>query len=249
MQFNAAEPELNFPEISSIKEISLITFHFRLGQILRTRIEGSYILCQKKTRVSLKPVTNNCYTPQPLALALHRSDSALLSSRFLLDPLNSAYSLEPFLFLVQSPRVFYIPQKSHMVRSFTSWYQILCLGYSSIAMTKHPMKAEYPYSSTSAGSILLHTTSFPRSPFLVMPCACPQLMISLVNLSRFAFPQWPRLLLVLKILQLLLGLMCVFFEELIADMYIRISMIEVIRAVVSHSPYLRIGCGLPSPGL
>lgn len=50
---NAAEPELSFPEISSIKEISLITFHFRLRQILKTRVEGSYILCQKKTRVSL----------------------------------------------------------------------------------------------------------------------------------------------------------------------------------------------------
>lgn len=50
---NAAEPELSFPAISSIKEISLITFHFGLRQILGTRVEGSYILCQKKTRVSL----------------------------------------------------------------------------------------------------------------------------------------------------------------------------------------------------
>lgn len=53
MQLNAAEPELSFPEIASIKEISLITFHFRLRQILRAQVEGSYILCQKKTRVSL----------------------------------------------------------------------------------------------------------------------------------------------------------------------------------------------------
>lgn len=83
-----------------------------------------------------------------------------------------------------------------MVRSFTSWYQILCLGYSLIAMTKHPTKAEYAgksqlgtkYSNTSVGSILLHITSFPRSSFLATPCACPQLTISLVNLGRFAFP-------------------------------------------------------------
>lgn len=49
--------------------------------------------------------------------------------------------------------------------------------------------------------------------------------------------------------------MCIFFEELITDMFIGISVIvrkrsfEVIIAVISLSPYLRIGCDLPSPGL
>lgn len=72
---------------------------------------------------------------------------------------------------------------------------------------------------------------------------------------QFCLSQWSHLLLILKILQFQLGLMCIFFEELITDMFIRISMIvrkssfEVIIAVISLSPYLRIGCDLPSPGL
>lgn len=39
----AAEPVLGVLDTSSIKEI---TFHSRLRQILRTRVEGSHILCQ-----------------------------------------------------------------------------------------------------------------------------------------------------------------------------------------------------------
>lgn len=72
---------------------------------------------------------------------------------------------------------------------------------------------------------------------------------------QFCLSQWSHLLLILKILQFQLGLMCIFFEELITDMFICISMIvrkssfEVIIAVISLSPQLRIGCDLPSPGL
>lgn len=39
----AAEPVLGVLDTSSIKEI---TFHSRLRQILRTRVEGSHSLCQ-----------------------------------------------------------------------------------------------------------------------------------------------------------------------------------------------------------
>ena len=63
------------------------------------------------------------------------------------------------------------------------------------------------------------------------------------------------LLLVLKILQLLLGLLCSLSEGLITDLYIHISMavrngsLEVILEAITHSPCLRIGYDMSSPGL
>lgn len=121
-----------------------------------------------------------------------------------------------------------------MVRSFTSWYQILCLGYSSIAMTKHPTKAEYTGKSPAGDQIFQHEHGehspshhqFPKELFPSHALCLPPVDDFTHLLRQTCLSSWPRLLLILKILQLLLGLMCVFFEGLIAGTYIHISMIE-----------------------